>query len=192
MDTNHTKHNDRQIALLDWEDKGTLQLNQKLANFVAQMQSMQDITSNGDYMSYIDPTIVAECIPYCETLDDMDEHKFNESVVKFDFEDAEDDFKLARENIKDMLEQSKDIMEEYTELVKGTDAPRAFEVFSKMALSHAELAKNLMDLHEQKQKLKQTSSANPPEASSTTNIGNQQNIMVSPAELVKMLKNEPN
>ena len=71
-------------------------------------------------------------------------------------EDAEDDFKLARENIKDMLEQSKDIMEEYTELVKGTDAPRAFEVFSKMALSHAELAKNLMDLHEQKQKLKQT------------------------------------
>ena len=91
-----------------------------------------------------------------------------------------------------MLEQSKDIMEEYTELVKGTDAPRAFEVFSKMALSHAELAKNLMDLHEQKQKLKQTSSTNPSEASSTTNIGNQQNIMVSPAELVKMLKNESN
>jgi hypothetical protein len=114
-----------------------------------------------------------------------------QSVVK-DIEEAEDDFKLARENIKDMLEQSKDIMEEYTELVKGTDAPRAFEVFSKMALSHAELAKNLMDLHEQKQKLKQTSSANPPEASSTTNIGNQQNIMVSPAELVKMLKNESN
>lgn len=113
-----------------------------------------------------------------------------QSSVK-DIEDAEDDFKLARENIRDMLEQSKDIMEEYTELVKGTDAPRAFEVFSKMALSHAELAKNLMDLHEQKQKLKQTSSTNPSE-SSTTNIGNQQNIMVSPAELVKMLKNESN
>ena len=116
------------------------------------------------------------------------EHKMK---YKKDIEDAEDDFKLARENIRDMLEQSKDIMEEYTELVKGTDAPRAFEVFSKMALSHAELAKNLMDLHEQKQKLKQTSSTNPPE-SSTTNIGNQQNIMVSPAELVKMLKNESN
>ena len=39
----------------------------------------------------------------------------------------------------------------YNTIVVGTDAPRAFEVFSKMALSHAELAKNLMDLHEQKQ-----------------------------------------
>lgn len=81
-------HNDKQLALLNWEDKGTLQLNQKLANFVAQMQSMMDVSTTGDYMAYIDPTIVAECIPYCETLDDMDEVKFNEAIVKFDFEDG--------------------------------------------------------------------------------------------------------
>ncbi len=79
---------DASLALLDWDAKGTTQLNNKLSNFVAQLQQMMDVTPSGDYVAYIDPTAIAECMPYCESPDDIAEDKFNQAVVKLDYEDG--------------------------------------------------------------------------------------------------------
>lgn len=78
---------DTSIALLDW-DKGTSEAKNSLANFIAQLQQMLDVTPSGDYVAYIDPTVIAEHMPYCNSPDDIPEDKFNQAVVKLDYEDG--------------------------------------------------------------------------------------------------------
>lgn len=115
-----------------------------------------------------------------------------------DMEDVEDDFEIARKNLKNMLQMNSEIVEEYNELVKGTDAPKAFEVYSRMVLAGADLSKKLMELHEQKQTIKQktdvhlgkTNIAEGVSSGSTTTIQNQQNIVLSPMEAIRILKEQ--
>jgi hypothetical protein len=91
-----------------------------------------------------------------------------------------------------------EIVEEYNELVKGTDAPKAFEVYSRMVLAGADLSKKLMELHEQKQTIKQktdvhlgkTNIAESVSSGGTTTIQNQQNIVLSPMEAIRILKEQ--
>lgn len=78
---------DTSIALLDW-DKGTSEIKNSLANFIAQLQQMMDVTPSGEYLALIDPTVIAECMPYCDSPDDIPEDKFNQAVVKLDYEDG--------------------------------------------------------------------------------------------------------
>lgn len=105
------------------------------------------------------------------------EHKKTEQDL------LDDDFKLARENLKELLELNIERVKEYSELVSGTDSPRAYEVFSKMVESTAELNKNLMTLHQERNK-----SRDGPVSSGTTNIQNQQINMISPVEAIRLLK----
>lgn len=115
-----------------------------------------------------------------------------------DMEDVEDDFEIARQNLKNMLQMNSEIVEEYNELVKGTDAPKAFEVYSRMVLAGADLSKKLMELHEQKQNIKQktdvhlgkTNIAEAVSSGATTTIQNQQNIVLSPMEAIRILKEQ--
>ena len=105
------------------------------------------------------------------------EHKKTEQDL------LDDDFKLARENLKELLELNIERVKEYSELVSGTDSPRAYEVFSKMVESTAELNKNLMILHQERNKSREG-----PVSSGTTNIQNQQINMISPVEAIRLLK----
>ena len=105
------------------------------------------------------------------------EHKKTEQDL------LDDDFKLARENLKELLELNIERVKEYSELVSGTDSPRAYEVFSKMVESTAELNKNLMTLHQERNKSREG-----PVSSGTTNIQNQQINMISPAEAIRLIK----
>lgn len=105
------------------------------------------------------------------------EHKKTEQDL------LDDDFKLARENLKELLELNIERVKEYSELVSGTDSPRAYEVFSKMVESTAELNKNLMTLHQERNKSREG-----PVSSGTTNIQNQQINMISPIEAIRLLK----
>lgn len=105
------------------------------------------------------------------------EHKKTEQDL------LDDDFKLARENLKELLELNIERVKEYSELVSGTDSPRAYEVFSKMVESTAELNKNLMTLHQERNKSREG-----PVSSGTTNIQNQQINMISPVEAIRLLK----
>ena len=95
----------------------------------------------------------------------------------------DDDFKLVRENLKELLELNIERVKEYSELVSGTDSPRAYEVFSKMVESTVELNKNLMTLHQERNKSREG-----PVSSGTTNIQNQQINMISPVEAIRLLK----
>lgn len=96
----------------------------------------------------------------------------------------DDDFKLVRENLKELLELNIERVKEYSELVSGTDSPRAYEVFSKMVESTVELNKNLMTLHQERNKSRE----GPALSSGTTNIQNQQINMISPVEAIRLLK----
>lgn len=107
----------------------------------------------------------------------VQEHKKTEQDL------LDDDFKLARENLKELLELNIERVKEYSELVSGTDSPRAYEVFSKMVESTAELNKNLMTLHQERNKSREG-----PVSSGTTNIQNQQINMISPVEAIRLLK----
>ena len=105
------------------------------------------------------------------------EHKKTEQDL------LDDDFKLVRENLKELLEINIERVKEYSELVSGTDSPRAYEVFSKMVESTVELNKNLMTLHQERNKSREG-----PVSSGTTNIQNQQINMISPVEAIRLLK----
>lgn len=103
---------------------------------------------------------------------------------KTDQDLLDDDFKLTRENLKELLEINIERVKEYSELVSGTDSPRAYEVFSKMVESTVELNKNLMILHQERNKSRE----GPALSSGTTNIQNQQINMISPVEAIRLLK----
>ena len=105
------------------------------------------------------------------------EHKKTEQDL------LDDDFKLVRENLKELLELNIERVKEYSELVSGTDSPRAYEVFSKMVESTVELNKNLMTLHQERNKSREG-----PVSSGVTNIQNQQINMISPVEAIRLLK----
>ena len=76
------------IATIDWEKTGVANLKHKLGQFVAQLQQMMEVNNGGDYRAYIDPTVIAEVIPYCETLDDLSDDQIKKATVKIDFEDG--------------------------------------------------------------------------------------------------------
>lgn len=107
------------------------------------------------------------------------EHKKTEQDL------LDDDFKLVRENLKELLELNIERVKEYSELVSGTDSPRAYEVFSKMVESTVELNKNLMTLHQERNKSREGPVV---PSSGTTNIQNQQINMISPVEAIRLLK----
>lgn len=100
---------------------------------------------------------------------------------KTDEQLLDDDFKLVRENLKGLLEINIERVKEYSELVSGTDSPRAYEVFSKMVESTVELNKNLMTLHQERNKSREGPSG-------ITNIQNQQINMISPMEAIRLLR----
>lgn len=107
------------------------------------------------------------------------EHKKTEQDL------LDDDFKLVRENLKELLELNIERVKEYSELVSGTDSPRAYEVFSKMVESTVELNKNLMTLHQERNKSRKGPAV---PSSGATNIQNQQINMITPVEAIRLLK----
>lgn len=125
-------------------------------------------------------------------LDHDDEVSINPEVYvpehkKSEEQQLDDDFKLARDNIKELMELNIEKVREYSELVSGTDSPRAFEVFSKMIDSSVELNHKLISLHQEKNKTKESIKVDAPQ---TTLIQNQQINMLSPLEAIRMIKGD--
>lgn len=76
------------LTLRQWEESKIVPLQNKLANFIAQMQGLLEVNNDGIPLAYIDPTLVAECVPYCETTDDIPDDKYKQAITKIDFEDG--------------------------------------------------------------------------------------------------------
>ena len=78
-------------------------------------------------------------------------------VVKSDEETSkpndETDYKFAQANIKSLLEKGDGLLENAISVAQQADAPRAFEVAGNILKTLAELNKNLLDIHEKKNKI---------------------------------------
>lgn len=66
---------------------------------------------------------------------------------------VKDDFDYARATVYNLADKSQEAIELMMDLARESEHPRAFEVLSNMIKQNAELASQLLDMQQQKQKL---------------------------------------
>lgn len=100
-------------------------------------------------------------------------------------EKIEDDYTVARNNLRVLLQQGQLALTDALEVAKQSEHPRAFEVVGNLMKQLADVNQQLMDLHQQKQKLDA-----PGKAEAAKQVTNNNAIFVgSTAELNKLIKN---
>lgn len=98
---------------------------------------------------------------------------------------VENDYDTARTNIRELLSTGKAALEHALEVAKSSEHPRAFEVVGNLMKQLADVNQQLMDIHQQKQKLD-----GPKEVAKSREVTNNNVIFTgSTADLNKMLKN---
>lgn len=99
----------------------------------------------------------------------------------------EDDFDKSRQTIKSLLFKNEDAINSLIELAKTSESPRAFEVAGQLIKAQAEIAKDLLSIHKQKQDISGQSSEN-----NKPGIQTQNNIVFagSTADLMKIIANQ--
>lgn len=97
----------------------------------------------------------------------------------------EDDYSVARDNLRVLLQQGQLALTDALEVAKQSEHPRAFEVVGNLMKQLADVNQQLLDLHQQKQKLDA-----PAKAEASKQVTNNNAIFVgSTAELNKLIKN---
>lgn len=98
----------------------------------------------------------------------------------------ESDYDRARTNIHDLLNKGHEALANALEVAKQSEHPRAFEVVGNLVKQLTDVNQQLIDLHQQKQKLEATKEGGPSNGKVTNN-----NVIFtgSTAELTKMIKN---
>jgi hypothetical protein len=80
------------LAVLEWQENGLVKSQNKLATFIAELQEQAPLHPTGALAGipkyYIDPTIIAECAPYCTTTDDIPEKSLEAAEIPIDIEDG--------------------------------------------------------------------------------------------------------
>ena len=110
----------------------------------------------------------------------------NETVV-IDNPDnkIESDYDITRANLRSLLTTGQDALIQALEVAKQSEHPRAFEVVGNLMKQLADVNQQLMDLHQQKQKLDA-----PKDGGSKKEVTNNNVIFTgSTAELNKLIKN---
>lgn len=97
---------------------------------------------------------------------------------------VENDYDTARNNLRELLTTGKAALEHALEVAKSSEHPRAFEVVGNLMKQLADVNQQLMDIHQQKQKLD-----GPKEVSRKEVTNNNVIFTGSTADLNKMLKN---
>jgi hypothetical protein len=106
-------------------------------------------------------------------------------ILKTPDEKIENDYDVARGNLRELLTTGQDALTQALEVAKQSEHPRAFEVVGNMMKQLADVNQQLMDLHQQKQKLDA-----PKAADKAKQVTNNNAIFVgSTSELSKMIKN---
>lgn len=96
----------------------------------------------------------------------------------------EDDYEITRNNLRLILTQGQSALMKALDVAHQSEHPRAFEVVGNLMKQLADVNQQLLDLHQQKQKL------DAPKAGASKEVTNNNAIFVgSTAELNKMLKN---
>jgi predicted house-cleaning noncanonical NTP pyrophosphatase (MazG superfamily) len=97
----------------------------------------------------------------------------------------ETDYDTARDNLRILLQQGQEALQKSLDVAMQSEHPRAFEVVGNLMKQLAEVNQQLMDLHQQKQKLDE-----PSKAEKAKQVTNNNAIFVgSTAELNKLIKN---
>jgi uncharacterized protein (DUF3084 family) len=97
----------------------------------------------------------------------------------------EADFDTSRNNLRILLQQGQEALQKSLDVAMQSEHPRAFEVVGNLMKQLADVNQQLMDLHQQKQKLDE-----PSKAVKAKQVTNNNAIFVgSTAELNKLIKN---
>ena len=97
----------------------------------------------------------------------------------------EDDYDTSRSNLRDLLVTGKTALTTALSVAQQSEHPRAFEVVGNLIKQLADVNQQLLDLHQQKQKLD-----NPKTSGPSKEVTNNNAIFVgSTADLNKMLHN---
>lgn len=96
----------------------------------------------------------------------------------------ESDYDKSRNNLHDLLSKGHEALTHALDVAKQSEHPRAFEVVGNLMKQLADVNQQLLDVHQQKQKL------DAPKAGEKAKVTNNNAIFVgSTAELTKMIKN---
>ena len=97
----------------------------------------------------------------------------------------EDDYEVTRNNLRILLQQGQEALQKSLDVAMQSEHPRAFEVVGNLMKQLADINQQLLDLHQQKQKLDE-----PSKAEKAKQVTNNNAIFVgSTAELNKLIKN---
>lgn len=97
------------------------------------------------------------------------------------------DIEQARSNIKNIITQGDDALKEMIALAKQSESPRAFEVASGLMKTLLDANKDFVEMSMKKKYA--VDEVNAPKEAAQTNVTNN-NLIVSTADLLKMLKGE--
>ena len=103
-------------------------------------------------------------------------------IVQSSEQKLSDDYDTARDNMYDLLTQGKQALTVALEVAKQSEHPRAIEVVGNLMKQLADMNQQLLDLHQQKQKIEGPTKK-------TGNVTNNAIFVGSTAELNKMIKN---
>lgn len=97
------------------------------------------------------------------------------------------DIEQARSNIKNIITHGDDALKEMISLAKQSESPRAFEVASTLMKTLLDANKDFVEMSMKKKY--ELDAVNAPKEAAQTNVVNN-NLIVSTADLLKMLKGE--
>jgi len=96
----------------------------------------------------------------------------------------EDDYEVTRNNLRILLQQGQEALQKSLDVAMQSEHPRAFEVVGNLMKQMADINQQLLDLHQQKQKLDE-----PSKAEKAKQVTNNAIFVGSTAELNKLIKN---
>jgi hypothetical protein len=106
-------------------------------------------------------------------------------IISIASQKIESDYDTTRNNLRILLQQGQEALQKSLDVAMQSEHPRAFEVVGNLMKQLAEVNQQLMDLHQQKQKLDE-----PSKAEKAKQVTNNNAIFVgSTAELNKLIKN---
>jgi predicted house-cleaning noncanonical NTP pyrophosphatase (MazG superfamily) len=105
-------------------------------------------------------------------------------IISTTSQKIESDYDTTRNNLRILLQQGQEALQKSLDVAMQSEHPRAFEVVGNLMKQLAEVNQQLMDLHQQKQKLDE-----PSKAERAKQVTNNNAIFVgSTAELNKLIK----
>ena len=110
------------------------------------------------------------------------------AIIPEDDENLQD-IETVRQNIANVIDIGKEAMEEMLEIAKQSEQPRAFEVVSTLMKTLLDANKDYADISSKKKYAKEELLG--PKQAAQTNVTNN-NLIVSTADLLKMLKGDSN